>query len=136
MFQREVAERIVATPAEPSDYGRLGVLAGWRTEAHIAFDVAPANFTPPPKVWSSVVSLTPRPAPSAAPLSLMEEVAQAAFGQRRKMLRQALKGLGVDLPALFAQAGVAETARAETVPVESFVALANGVAALRSRRQG
>lgn len=132
MFQREVAERIIATPAEPSDYGRLGVLCGWRAEAHIAFDVPPTAFVPPPKIVSSVVHLTPRPAPAPCRLQALEEVAQAAFGQRRKMLRQSLKGLGVDLPALFAATAIAETARAETIPVEGFVALANAVDAQRA----
>ena len=95
MFQREVAERIVADPGSKA-YGRLGVLAGWRTEAHILFDVTPRAFTPPPKVVSSVVQLMPRERPLACDLFLLERVIAAAFGQRRKMLRQSLKTLGVD----------------------------------------
>src|SRR5262245_10104041 len=90
MFQREVAGRIVAAPGSDS-YGRLGVLAGWRTQAKIAFDVPPQAFTPPPKVTSSVVNLTPRAAPLAADVRLLSRVTEAAFGQRRKMLRQSLK---------------------------------------------
>jgi len=90
MFQREVAERIVAAPGSPS-YGRLGVLAGWRTEARIAFDVPPQAFTPPPKVTSSVVHLLPRAAPLPADLKTLERVTEAAFGQRRKTLSNALR---------------------------------------------
>jgi 16S rRNA (adenine1518-N6/adenine1519-N6)-dimethyltransferase len=133
MFQREVAERIVATPAVPKDYGRLGVLCGWRTQARILFDVAPSAFTPPPKVVSSVVQLVPRPAPIACRRQDLSAVALAAFGQRRKMLRQSLKSLGVDPTGLLRQAGIDPTARAETVPIEGFVALAN---ALRAARAG
>jgi len=133
MFQKEVAERIVATPAVPKDYGRLGVLCGWRTQARILFDVAPSAFTPPPKVVSSVVQLVPRPAPIACRRQDLSAVALAAFGQRRTMLRQSLKSLGVDPTGLLRQAGIDPTARAETVPVEGFVALAN---ALRVARTG
>jgi len=129
MFQREVAERIVAAPGSGA-YGRLGVLAGWRTQAHILFDIPASAFTPPPKVTSSVVSLTPLTAPRApAPLAALEAVTAAAFGQRRKMLRQALKTLGVDPAPLLAAAGVAPTARAETLSVEAFCALARAFAA-------
>jgi len=127
MFQREVAERIVATPARPSDYGRLSVLAGWRTEAKILFDVAPAAFTPPPKVTSSIVHLVPRVAPVPCELAALERVTAAAFGQRRKMLRQSLKPLG-DAAALLAAAGIDATRRAETLSVQEFVALANALA--------
>ena len=128
MFQKEVAERIVAPPRTPA-YGRLSVLAGWRTEARIAFEVGPLAFTPPPKVTSAVVGLTPRPAPLApAPLGALERVTAAAFGQRRKMMRQALKPLG-DAPGLLAAAGVEPTARAETLPVEAFCAVARALAA-------
>ena len=98
MFQREVAERIVAAPGSDA-YGRLGVLAGWRTEARIAFDVPPQAFTPPPKVTSSVVSLMPRAAPLPADVRMLGRVTEAAFGQRRKMLRQSLKSLGGESPA-------------------------------------
>jgi 16S rRNA (adenine1518-N6/adenine1519-N6)-dimethyltransferase len=126
MFQKEVAERIVAAPGTDA-YGRLGVLAGWRTQAQIAFDVPRQAFTPPPKVTSSVVHLTPRAAPLAAELKLLERVTEAAFGQRRKMLRQSVKRLGGE--ALLAQAGIDGTRRAETLSVEEFTRLANGLAA-------
>jgi 16S rRNA (adenine1518-N6/adenine1519-N6)-dimethyltransferase len=124
MFQREVAERIVARPGD-SAYGRLGVLAGWRTEAKILFDVPRQAFTPPPKVTSSVVHLVPRDAPMAADLRALENVTRAAFGQRRKMLRQSLKPLGGD--ALLAAAAVDGTRRPETLSIAEFVALANSV---------
>ena len=130
MFQREVARRIVATPAEVSDYGRLGILAGWRTEAHIAFDLPPAAFTPPPKVTSSVVTLRPRAKPLACRLERLEQVTAAAFNQRRKMLRQSLKSLE-GFEAALAIAGIDPTARPETVPVAGFVALANALDAQR-----
>jgi len=124
MFQREVAERIVATPGSKS-YGRLSVLAGWRTEAKLLFDVAPSAFVPPPKVTSSVVRLTPRPVPLPCQSIALQRVTEAAFGQRRKMLRQSLKTLGVDAGALLSEAGIEPTARAEEISVEGFVALAN-----------
>jgi 16S rRNA (adenine1518-N6/adenine1519-N6)-dimethyltransferase len=124
MFQREVAERIVATPGSKS-YGRLSVLAGWRTEAKLLFDVAPSAFVPPPKVTSSVIRLTPRPVPLACQSIALQRVTEAAFGQRRKMLRQSLKTLGVDAGALLSEADIEPTARAEEIPVEGFVALAN-----------
>jgi len=127
MFQKEVAERIVAAPGSKA-YGRLAVLAGWRTTARIAFDVAPTAFVPPPKVTSSVVHLVPRVEPLPCALAALEKVTEAAFGQRRKMLRQSLKTLGVDPLPLLAAAGVAETARAEEIDVSGFVALANAYA--------
>ena len=140
MFQREVAQRIVATPNERADYGRLGVLCGWRTSARILFDVAAANFTPPPKVTSSVVELVPRPAPLACHLPDLAAVTLAAFGQRRKMLRQSLKAVGgqyagMEAMALLAKAGIAPTKRAEEVDIEGFVALANGLAGRRAKDQ-
>jgi 16S rRNA (adenine1518-N6/adenine1519-N6)-dimethyltransferase len=128
MFQREVAERIVATPGA-KQYGRLAVLAGWRTEAKIMFDVAPSAFVPPPKVTSSVVRLTPRAGPLPCDLAALERVTAAAFGQRRKMLRQSLRALGDDPQPLLAATGIDPTARAEEIPVEGFVALANAFAA-------
>ncbi len=128
MFQREVAERIVAGPGSKA-YGRLGVLAGWRSEAEILFDISPRAFTPPPKVTSSVVRLTPRPKPLACDGQVLERVTAAAFGQRRKMLRQSLKTLGLDALHLLAQAGIEETRRAEEIDVAGFVALTNAVAA-------
>ena len=124
MFQREVAERIVAPPASDA-YGRLGVLAGWRTEARIAFDVPPQAFTPAPKVTSSVVHLVPRPAPLPAEVTKLARVTEAAFGQRRKMLRQSLKSLGGE--RLLAAVGIDGTRRAETLNIEEFVGLANAV---------
>jgi 16S rRNA (adenine1518-N6/adenine1519-N6)-dimethyltransferase len=138
MFQREVAMRIVATPVERADYGRLAVLAGWRCRTRILFDVPAAAFTPPPKVMSSVVELIPRSAPDPCDLRLLTAIAQAAFGQRRKMLRQSLKSFaathGVDPTALLGAAGVAPTRRAEEIDVGGFVALARAAEALRRSR--
>jgi 16S rRNA (adenine1518-N6/adenine1519-N6)-dimethyltransferase len=134
MFQREVAERIVAGPERPKDYGRLGVICGWRTTARILFDLPPAAFTPPPKVTSSVIELVPRPDDGATSLAALETVTAHAFGQRRKMLRQSLKGLGVAAEELLAAAGLPATGRAEEVPVEGFVRLA--AAYDRLRRSG
>jgi 16S rRNA (adenine1518-N6/adenine1519-N6)-dimethyltransferase len=128
MFQREVAERIVAGPGSKT-YGRLSVLAGWRAEAKILFDIAPSAFVPPPKVTSSVVQLIPRAEPLACERRALERVTEAAFGQRRKMLRQSLKSLGGDPLRLLGAAGIEETARAEDIPVEGFVALARGLTA-------
>jgi 16S rRNA (adenine1518-N6/adenine1519-N6)-dimethyltransferase len=122
MFQREVAQRIVAQPGS-NHYGRLGVLCGWRTEAEMMFDIPASAFTPPPKVTSTVVSLTPRPSPLPVDLTALERVTKAAFGQRRKMLRQSLKGIGGE--GLLAKAGIDGTRRAETLSVEEFVGLAN-----------
>ncbi len=124
MFQREVAERIVATPADDA-YGRLGVLVGWRAEARILFDLSPQAFTPPPKVTSSVVKLVPRPNPAAVDPDRLERVVAAAFGQRRKMLRQSLKPLGAAALAALETAGIAPTARAEEIDVAGFVRLTN-----------
>jgi 16S rRNA (adenine1518-N6/adenine1519-N6)-dimethyltransferase len=118
-----VAERIVAAPGSKT-YGRLSVLTGWRTEAKILFDVAPTAFVPAPKVTSSVVRLLPRAAPMACDAVVLQRVTEAGFGQRRKMLRQSLKSLGVDAGTLLDQAGIAPTARAEEISVEGFVALA------------
>ncbi|ABQ35902.1 MULTISPECIES: 16S rRNA (adenine(1518)-N(6)/adenine(1519)-N(6))-dimethyltransferase RsmA [Bradyrhizobium] len=123
MFQREVAERIVARENEEA-YGRLGVLANWRCETKILFDISPSAFVPPPKVTSSVVRLVPRTAPEPCDRRALEQVAAAAFGQRRKMLRQSLKSLPTDPARLAAAAGVDPTRRAETIPVSGFVAMA------------
>ena len=128
MFQREVALRIVAPPGSKT-YGRLSVLAGWRTEARILFDIAPSAFVPPPKVVSSLVELIPRSQPLTCDRHALERIAAAAFGQRRKMLRQSLRSLGGDPAALLNAAGIAPTARAEEIPVEGFVALANALVA-------
>ena len=127
MFQREVAERITAGPGSKK-YGRLSVLAGWRTEARILFDVAPSAFVPPPKVTSSLVELVPRRAPLPCDSIVLQKVTEAAFGQRRKMLRQSLKSLGRDPLPLLAAADIEPTARAEDIAVEGFVALARAVA--------
>jgi 16S rRNA (adenine1518-N6/adenine1519-N6)-dimethyltransferase len=130
MFQREVAERIVAAPGSKT-YGRLSVLAGWRTQAKILFDVHPSNFVPPPSVTSSRVELIPRPAPLACSRKMLERVTEAAFGQRRKMLRQSLKTLGIDPLPMLASAGIEPTARAEEIPVGGFVALARAFEAAK-----
>jgi len=128
MFQREVAERIVAAPGSKA-YGRLGVLAQWRTRPRILFDVDRRAFTPPPAVTSSVVELVPREAPLApANPRALEIVVAAAFGQRRKMLRASLKSLGRDPSAIIEAAGAAPTQRAEELSVEQFCALARAYA--------
>jgi 16S rRNA (adenine1518-N6/adenine1519-N6)-dimethyltransferase len=124
MFQREVAERLVATPQRPA-YGRLSVLVQWLTEPKILFDLPPRAFVPPPKVTSSVVMLTPRAVPlGPAAKPALERVTAAAFGQRRKMLRSSLKGLGVPVGELLAATGISPTARAEELSVIEFCALA------------
>ena len=130
MFQREVAERIAARENEEA-YGRLGVLANWRAETKILFDISPSAFVPPPKVTSSVVRLIPRASPLPCDRRLLEQVAAAAFGQRRKMLRQSLKSLQADPARLAAAAGVEATRRAETIPVDGFVAMARELADIR-----
>jgi 16S rRNA (adenine1518-N6/adenine1519-N6)-dimethyltransferase len=122
MFQREVAERIVAAP-DTEAYGRLSVLAGWICDCHIAVRLPPAAFVPPPKVWSAVVVFTPRVAqPEPALFAAMERLTAAAFGQRRKMLRGALKPLGGE--TLLARADIAPERRAETLSVAEFDRLA------------
>jgi 16S rRNA (adenine1518-N6/adenine1519-N6)-dimethyltransferase len=131
MFQREVAERIVAHDNDEA-YGRLAILANWRAETKILFDISPAAFVPPPKVTSSVVRLVPRMAPMPCDRKALEQVAAAAFGQRRKMLRQSLKSLGVDPARLAAAADVDPTRRAETIPLAGFVAMARELANIRS----
>jgi 16S rRNA (adenine1518-N6/adenine1519-N6)-dimethyltransferase len=130
MFQREVAERIVAPPGSKT-YGRLSVLAGWRSEAEILFDIPAQAFTPPPKVTSSLVQLIPRAHPLACDPDMLERVVQSAFGQRRKMLRQSLRSLGFDPAKLLYEADIEGTRRAEEIDVAGFVALAN--AATRAR---
>ncbi|HUZ74349.1 MAG TPA: 16S rRNA (adenine(1518)-N(6)/adenine(1519)-N(6))-dimethyltransferase RsmA [Stellaceae bacterium] len=124
MFQKEVAERLAAAPRSAA-YGRLSVLTQWLCRVAPVFDIAPAAFVPPPKVVSTVVDLQPRAAPLApCRIADLERVTAAAFGQRRKMLRQSLKRLGGDTAALLAQCGIAPTARAEELSVEQFCALA------------
>jgi 16S rRNA (adenine1518-N6/adenine1519-N6)-dimethyltransferase len=126
MFQKEVAERITARPGDKA-YGRLAVLTGWRCTADIAFNLDPQNFTPAPKVMSSVVTFTPKPSPLPAKVKSLEAVTKAAFGQRRKMLRQSLKTLGG--AELLERVGIAGTRRAEELDIEEFVLLANGLVA-------
>jgi len=122
MFQLEVAERIAAAPDTPA-YGRLAVLAGWVCEVTLLLRLPPAAFVPPPKVWSAVVGFTPRPdQPDPALFAVMEKLTAAAFGQRRKMLRGALKSLGGE--ALLARAGIDPQRRAETLTVAEFDRLA------------
>jgi 16S rRNA (adenine1518-N6/adenine1519-N6)-dimethyltransferase len=128
MFQREVADRIVA-PSGSKIYGRLSVLSQWRTEARRLFDIPPSAFVPQPKVTSSVVRLVPRLRPAPCNIGALQRVTEAAFGQRRKMLRQSLKTLGVDPISLLSTADIEPTARAEDIPVAGFVALANALAA-------
>ena len=123
MFQREVAERIVAPPGSKT-YGRLSVLTAWRAESRILFDIAPSAFVPVPKVTSSLVQIVPRATPLACDRRVLERITEAAFGQRRKMLRQSLKSLGGDPAELLKEAGLDPTERAEQVPVEGFAALA------------
>ena len=125
MFQKEVAQRITAPPGS-EHYGRLSVLAGWRATAKILFDVNRGAFVPPPSVTSSIVRLEPRPAPLApCELAKLEKITAAAFGQRRKMLRQSLKPLGGE--ALIARAGLDPTSRPEDLSVADFAALARAL---------
>jgi 16S rRNA (adenine1518-N6/adenine1519-N6)-dimethyltransferase len=126
MFQREVAERIVAAPGT-SSYGRLSVLCNWRCETKRLFDIAPTAFVPPPKVTSSLVRLAPRAHPLPVALTDLERVTAAAFGQRRKMLRQSLRTLVPDPLPLLAAAGLDPAARAQDIPVDGFVALARAL---------
>jgi 16S rRNA (adenine1518-N6/adenine1519-N6)-dimethyltransferase len=130
MFQKEVADRIVAKPGSKS-YGRLSVMANWRCDVEVLFNLPARAFTPPPKVASSVVQFLPLPEPRhPAPWGAMETVVAAAFGQRRKMLRGALRTLKVDSNRLLAETGIDPEARAETLSVEAFAALARSYATL------
>lgn len=127
MFQKEVAARLTATPGS-GDYGRLSILAQWRCETRRLFDVSAKAFTPPPKVTSSVVQLVPRDKPLFPAEALaLARVTQAAFGQRRKMLRAALKGLVTEPKVFLAAQGIDPKARAETLDIESFCALARAL---------
>ncbi|MBZ8119506.1 16S rRNA (adenine(1518)-N(6)/adenine(1519)-N(6))-dimethyltransferase RsmA [Roseovarius sp. LXJ103] len=129
MFQREVAERIVATPGSKA-YGRLALLAQWRSTARIAMSLPPGAFTPPPKVSSAVVHIEALAEPRyPANQKVLERVVAKAFNQRRKMLRAALKGLAPDIEDRLIAAGIAPTDRAETVTLEQFCALARTVEA-------
>ena len=125
MFQKEVAERIVAAP-DTDAYGRLAVLAQWRSTARIAMNVHRSAFTPPPKVMSAVVHIVPSNAPEGVRVATLERLTAAAFGQRRKMPRQSLKSVPGAIEAL-ENLGIDPTRRAETVSVTEFVALARAL---------
>lgn len=127
MFQQEVATRIVSE-AGPSSYGRLAVLAQWRAEVKVALKVHRSAFTPPPKVMSAMVHLVPKSMPAGVSARMLERVTEAAFGQRRKMLRQSLKGLPGALEALEAL-GIDSQRRAETLTVAEFVSVARRISA-------
>lgn len=132
MFQREVAERIVAVPGSKA-YGRLAILAQWRAEAKIVMALPPEAFTPPPKISSAVVHLTARQQPLfPADAKVLSSVVKAAFGQRRKMLRSALKGLAPDIEAHLSACDIPPTARAEEISIERFAHLARALAATKT----
>lgn len=134
MFQREVADRLTAAPGSDA-YGRLTVLVSWLCDARKVMDVPPTAFTPPPKIWSSVVRLTPRTEPLApADRSALETITEAAFSQRRKMLRQSLKRLGGD--ALIRAAELDPTLRPERLTVQEFCRLANALSAAQQADRG
>ncbi len=126
MFQREVAERIVARPGDKA-FGRLGVLCGWRTDARIAFNVDRNAFTPPPNVTSTVVHLKPKAVDPDVAVRDVEAVTRAAFGQRRKMIRQSLKSTGVPVERLLEAAGLRGDERAEELPVDAFLKMAKAL---------
>ena len=125
MFQKEVADRIVARPGS-KDYGRLSILAQWRCDARIVMNVHRSSFVPPPKVMSAVVHLTPKAEPAGVDPVVLERLTESAFGQRRKMLRQSLKSFPEALDALRTQ-GINPERRAETLSVEEFVGLARAL---------
>lgn len=131
MFQKEVADRIVADPRTPA-YGRLSVIAQWRALADPLLTLPARAFTPPPKIDSTVVRFRPRPDREDVPFAMMETVTAAAFGQRRKMLRASLRSLG-DAEALLAEARLPPTARAEEIDIAGFVRLAQALAARQAR---
>ena len=132
MFQKEVAERIVARPGSKA-YGRLALLAQWRADARIVMTLPPEAFVPAPKIQSAVVHLTALPAPRfPADPAVLAQVTAAAFNQRRKMLRASLRGLHPDIEALLEGAGIAPTQRAEEIGLEQFCALARALAAARA----
>ena len=136
LFQREVAERFIAVPHTES-YGRLSILAQWRSTPRLLFDISPRAFTPPPKVTSSLVQFVVLPSPRyPADADALERVVAAGFGQRRKMLRQSLRSLGVPPEPLLVAAGIQGTARAETVTLEGFCALARAFTAAQSNPGG
>jgi len=127
MFQKEVAERIVAKPGSDA-YGRLAVLAQWRSSAVIALNVHRSAFVPPPKVMSAIVHVIPGEQPEGVSIGMIEALTAAAFGQRRKMLRQSLKAVPGAVEML-ATVGIADDRRAETVTVDEFVALGRALEA-------
>lgn len=131
MFQKEVADRITATPGGKT-YGRLAVLANWRCCTRKLFDIPARAFTPPPKVVSTVVELVPwEDLPHPCDIASLQAVAAAAFGQRRKMLRRSLGALGVDTEALLEATGIDPTARAEVLDIAQFAALARAYIKVR-----
>ena len=123
MFQKEVADRIIAQPNSKS-YGRLSVITGWRTRVTKLFDLDPRAFTPSPKVWSTVLHFEPIIHDDTCNISILEKVTAATFGQRRKMLRTSLKSLGANTKKLIADCGLDETLRAENVSICSYINLA------------
>ncbi len=133
MVQREFAERMVASPEQRKDYGRLGVLTALRAEAHILFNVPPTAFVPQPKVMSSVVQVLPRKDAPTFTMEILEDLTRAAFGQRRKMLRQSLKSMG-DSAALLEACGIAPEKRAEEIAPDAFLAMVRVLEARRSER--
>lgn len=133
MFQKEVAERIIAKPGSKA-YGRLALLAQWRTDARIVLTLPPEAFSPPPKIHSAVVHLTALPAPRyPADPAILSQIVAAGFNQRRKMLRASLRGLHPGIESLLDSVGIAPTARAEEIDLEHFCALARALAAARAR---
>ena len=130
MFQKEVAQRIVAQPGSKA-YGRLSVLAQWRGTAQMAFEVSPKAFIPPPKVTSAIVHLKPAKKPSGVDARVMEQLTAAAFGQRRKMLRQTLKPITDDVAGLLAAAEIDGTRRGETLSVVEYIQLGRLLTALK-----
>ncbi|MEM9058871.1 MAG: 16S rRNA (adenine(1518)-N(6)/adenine(1519)-N(6))-dimethyltransferase RsmA [Pseudomonadota bacterium] len=132
LFQKEVAQRITAQPGSKA-YGRLSVLAQWRSTARTVFDIPPQAFTPAPKVTSALVHLRPAAQPEGIELKSVEALSSAAFGNRRKMLRQTLKSVDADAAGLLAKAGIEGTRRGETLTLDEFMALAR---LLEQRRAG
>jgi len=133
LFQTEVAERIIAKPGSKA-YGRLALLAQWRTDARIVLTLPPEAFTPPPKIHSAVVHLTALPAPRfPADPAILSQIVAAGFNQRRKMLRASLRGLHPGIEDLLQGAGIAPTARAEEIDLERFCTLARALATARGR---
>ncbi len=136
MFQKEVADRLVAAPGSKI-YGRLSILTQWLCEAKTLFDISPSAFTPPPKIASTLVSLTPRAKPEfKASLPILEQVTAAAFGQRRKMLRSSLKQISADPLSLLERAGIKATSRAEEISISGFCALARSLEVERTNTLG